>query len=65
MVRHQKEGVLFSKGDFKALAQVIKNLASDPEQCLRLGQAGRERVKAFDITQTAQQYVELFKTCIV
>ncbi|MCZ8100872.1 MAG: glycosyltransferase family 4 protein [Burkholderiales bacterium] len=44
LVQDGVSGVLVPPGDQAALAATIRALAADPERCLALGRAGRERV---------------------
>jgi len=48
--------------DPKALAGALFELSSRPEEALRLGQNGAQRVRAFDWDAIAAQYVEVYET---
>ena len=55
-------GVLVPPRDAPALAGAIRDLLSDPETCLRMGQAARRRVaRRFTWRETARQTVALYE----
>ena len=57
-------GLLVPPGDAQALADVIEQLACDPELRARVAQAARARVEeAFDIERTAGTLASLFANC--
>jgi glycosyltransferase involved in cell wall biosynthesis len=45
LVRDGQEGLLVPHGDTAALGQAMQRLLGDPELCLRMGRAGRDRVE--------------------
>ncbi len=44
MIEHDKDGLLFPKGDSETLAKHLRHLMSFPDERRRLGDAARERV---------------------
>ena len=54
-------GVLFPVGDHAALARELLILVSSPERRRQMGQASRERARAFNIEATVDSYVELYR----
>jgi glycosyltransferase involved in cell wall biosynthesis len=62
LVVHGQTGILAPPGDSTALAQALERLLRDPELRLRLGRAGRTRIRQhFAIEQTVTPLVELFQ----
>jgi glycosyltransferase involved in cell wall biosynthesis len=60
VARHEKEALLVRPGDPLALGQAIEKLLQDRALAARLGAAGRERVREFDLESVADQYSKLF-----
>lgn len=54
-------GILFPAGDDRALAREIKNLIASPNRRRQMGQASRERARAFNIEATVEGYLELYR----
>jgi glycosyltransferase involved in cell wall biosynthesis len=65
IVRPGREGLLAAPGDAPALARALARLRQDPEEARRMGRAGRERARAFEIggvvDDTVAQYGRLAK----
>jgi len=57
---HEREALLVPPGDVPALASGIARLLEDRALASRLGQAGRERARAFDFEAVALSYSRLF-----
>jgi glycosyltransferase involved in cell wall biosynthesis len=55
-----REGLLVPPGDVDALARAIARLLEDRALAGRLGAAGRERARAFDLESVARRHSELF-----
>jgi glycosyltransferase involved in cell wall biosynthesis len=61
-IRHQKTGLLFPAGDFKALAAAVLELMEHRATAVRYGAAGRAAAQAATPPhQEAQAYVDLLK----
>jgi glycosyltransferase involved in cell wall biosynthesis len=54
-------GVRFPIGDDKALAHELLALVSSPERRREMGQASRQRARAFNIEATVDTYLELYR----
>jgi glycosyltransferase involved in cell wall biosynthesis len=62
MITHGVDGLLVRQGEEQGLADALVQLAQDPEQRRRLGQAARERaVRTFDARQTARRLLEAIR----
>jgi glycosyltransferase involved in cell wall biosynthesis len=61
-VRHGETGLLVPANDPGALAEALDCLVQDPELRLRLGSAGRERVRQhFDVVPFRRAHLELYR----
>lgn len=61
IVRHEREGLLFPRGDFAACGVALRCLFQDPELAARLGAAGRERVlEHYRLDRTVENYDRLY-----
>jgi glycosyltransferase involved in cell wall biosynthesis len=61
IVRHEREGLLFPRGDAAACAAAFRRLLSDSSFAERLGAAGRERaVEKYQLSRTVEQYYRLY-----
>lgn len=61
IVRHEREGILFPRGDADACAAAIRRTFRDPELAATLGAAGRERaVEHHQLTRTIEEYYNLY-----
>jgi glycosyltransferase involved in cell wall biosynthesis len=61
LVRHEREGLLFPRGDVPACAGAIRRLFRDPELAARLGAAGRDRaVERYQLDRTVEEYFKLY-----
>jgi glycosyltransferase involved in cell wall biosynthesis len=61
LVRHNREGLLFPRGDAAACAEAIRSVMSDPELAVRLGTAARERaVERYQLDRTVEAYYRLY-----
>jgi glycosyltransferase involved in cell wall biosynthesis len=55
-------GELFEPGDKAGLARLTRRLLQDPDQCRRLGEAGRQRAeKAFSVRELVARHVTLYE----
>ncbi len=54
------DGLLVTRNDAKALAAALERLAADPDLRLRLGNAARERSRAFTPAATASRMLEIY-----
>lgn len=54
-------GVLFPVGDAVALAQHIKHILNDKRYYDSLSEASKKRAEKYDISMTAQQYINCYK----
>jgi glycosyltransferase involved in cell wall biosynthesis len=62
IVRHGREGLLFSRGDSEALAESLRELLDDPEYAADLGAAARERVEnRYRLGRTVGAYHRLYR----
>lgn len=62
IVRHEREGLLFPRGDAPACADAIRRVFRDPELAARLGTAGRARaVERYQLGRTVDAYFELYR----
>jgi len=61
-----KTGLLFRDGDSNVLAACIERMLGEPAQAYEYGQAGSARIieKGLHWRNTAQRYVELYRSCI-
>ncbi len=57
---HEREALLVPPGDVGALAAAIARLLGDRALAGRLGAAGRERARDFDLEKVADRYSALF-----
>lgn len=61
IVRHEREGLLFPRGDVDGCAEAIRRVFRDPELMARLGAAGRARaVERYQLGRTVEEYFELY-----
>ena len=61
IVRHEREGLLFARGDASGCAEAIRRVFRDAELAARLGAAGRERaVERYQLGRTVEEYYELY-----
>jgi glycosyltransferase involved in cell wall biosynthesis len=61
LVRHEREGLLFPRGDVNGCAGAIRRVFRDPELAVRLGTAGRERaVERYQLDRTVEEYYRLY-----
>jgi glycosyltransferase involved in cell wall biosynthesis len=61
IVRHEREGLLFPRGDAAACADAIRRVFRDPELGARLGLAGRARaVERYQLDRTVEEYFRLY-----
>jgi glycosyltransferase involved in cell wall biosynthesis len=60
IVRSGREGLLADAGDSPALARALARLRGDPEEARRMGRAGRERARAFEIGGVVDETVALY-----
>lgn len=61
IVRHEREGLLFPRGDAAGCAGAIRRLFRDPELATGLGAAGRARaLERYQLSRTVEEYYELY-----
>jgi glycosyltransferase involved in cell wall biosynthesis len=61
LVRHEREGLLFPRGNVQGCADAIGRIFRDPELAARLGAAGRERAGArYQLDRTVEEYYKLY-----
>ncbi|MFM8272552.1 MAG: glycosyltransferase, partial [Gemmata sp.] len=61
VVRHEREGLLFPRGDARACAGAIARLFRDPALAARLGGAGRARaVERYQLGRAVEAYYDLY-----
>lgn len=62
IVRHEREGLLFPRGDVAACAAALRRLLTDRMLAGQLGEAGRTRVlERYRLARTVQQYHQLYR----
>ena len=62
IVRHEREGLLFPRGDAPACAGAIRRVFRDPDLAARLGTAGRARAEErYQLGRTVDAYFELYR----
>jgi glycosyltransferase involved in cell wall biosynthesis len=64
-IKAAEAGCVVEPGDIAAFCGAVIDLASDPEQCLRLGRNGRLFAETrFDVEAKAAQFEETFETIL-
>lgn len=61
LVEPNANGMLFASGRAEELAQAILILARDPAQRVRMGQASRDKVRAYDQTVMVERYLQRYQ----
>ncbi len=61
LVEPNANGMLFASGRAEKLAQAILILARDPAQRARMGQASRDKVRAYDQTVMVERYLQRYQ----
>lgn len=61
LVEHEVTGLLVQLGDVEGLAQAILRLIRDPELRQRMGQAGREKIKAYSLDHVLQEMAIIYE----
>jgi glycosyltransferase involved in cell wall biosynthesis len=62
IVRDQKDGLLFDVGDVETLSAHLKWLKDHPDDRVRMGQSGRERVSQhYSVSRVAQMWTDLYR----
>jgi phosphatidyl-myo-inositol alpha-mannosyltransferase len=64
VVRHEVEGLLVEPRNAEALAMALVHVLADRDLAMRLGQAGRARVRQFSWPVVAAQVVECYEAAI-
>lgn len=65
MLKHEKEGLLFTKGDSTALAGALIRLWEDTGLCEKLGDGAREKaVRTYDGEKNYERLLEIYKEMI-
>lgn len=54
-------GILFPKGDAKALANIIQQLSNNPEYYKQIANQCYDRAKKYDIKKTVQEYLKVYQ----
>jgi glycosyltransferase involved in cell wall biosynthesis len=63
LIQHAQNGMLAQPDDAQALADILQQLAAEPERRARLARAGRATVvQAFNIHRSAEQMAALFES---
>lgn len=63
IVRHEREGLLFPRGDAAGCAAALVRLFREPELARALGAAGRARVlERYQLSRTVEQYHDLYRS---
>ncbi len=66
IVEHKKTGLLFEKGNIRALAKQIIFLLENPELAMQMGQASREKAKnKFGFDRFVNEYDNLYKKLVL
>jgi glycosyltransferase involved in cell wall biosynthesis len=60
IVEHEVSGLLIPPRDPGVLAEALDRLLDDPERRSRMGAAGRDRARAFEVNAVAPRLVDLF-----
>jgi glycosyltransferase involved in cell wall biosynthesis len=61
IVRHEREGLLFARGDPAGCAAALRRLLGDEVLARRLGDAGRARVQeSYQLSRTVERYFQLY-----
>ena len=61
IVRHEREGLLFPRGDAAGCAAALRRLFDDPAFAKRLGEAGRQRAhERYRLERTVEEYFRLY-----
>lgn len=66
IVRHEREGLLFPRGNASGCAEAIRKLFADREWAAKLGHAGRARAfERYRLDRTVEEYYALYRrlTC--
>jgi glycosyltransferase involved in cell wall biosynthesis len=62
IVRHEREGLLFPRGDAAGCADTFRQLLHDPALAASLGAAGRRRAQErYRLDRTVEQYFDLYR----
>ena len=65
LINESRAGVVIPPGDASALATAIRRLAAAPEDCARMGRAGREFVLANFDRKTIAAQLEAHLTAMI
>lgn len=61
VIREGRDGLMFPRGDAKALAAAMSKMINDPAERAQLSETSRIRAKAFDWEMVADQYLEVYR----
>ena len=61
LVQNEVDGLLYTPGDFEGLRETLDHLILDPGEAQKLGQAAREKVQAYSLEKTVDQWLELYR----
>ncbi len=65
IVRHEREGLLVNRGDWKGCAEAFRRILRDPRLAKYLGNAGRLRVaQKYRLEQTIDSYYQLYRRLV-
>jgi glycosyltransferase involved in cell wall biosynthesis len=64
MIRHGGNGILVPPGDAPALSAAVRTLLADPVMRQRMGEVGRERVKAFQAKSIIPRIEEVYERVV-
>jgi glycosyltransferase involved in cell wall biosynthesis len=65
IVRHEREGLLFPRGDVGGCAGALRRVLADPDFAAALGRAGRERVEGrYHLDRTVAAYHRMYQRLV-
>lgn len=64
IVRHNKNGILFDKGDYHSLAEAILELYENTDKRNAMSKKSIEIIKEFDIDKTVEKTLELYEAML-
>jgi glycosyltransferase involved in cell wall biosynthesis len=64
VVEQGVSGIVVPIGDSEALGDAIAEIVSDPARAARMGAAGVERAKCFDIQRTVDRTIEVYRSLL-
>lgn len=61
VIRQGRDGLMFPRGDTKALAVAMSKMINNPAERAQLGEKARTRAKDFDWGMVAERYLEVYR----